>query len=125
MILLSCIYIRICLQVSESSQEFYAKANRSIWLQAAVLGTLGFFHSAVIGVRHLTVAGRGTPLLFYMLEVLERRTWDCLRVSLGTHAMHEEMAFAYWHKKQNDRRGCSFAFSGMLRQQSRHENEPL
>ena len=42
-----------------------------MWSQAAVLGSLGFVHSTAAAARHLTVAGRGTPLLFNILEVLE------------------------------------------------------
>lgn len=68
---------------SAASKLFYGKAKKNIWLQVNTIVFLGLILVVAAAVRHLTVIGRGTPLLLNTIQVHER-TINIITIELET-----------------------------------------
>lgn len=69
---------RVFYQGSAHSRAIYVRAKKNLWLQAVTLCGALSTSLVIIGVKNLTVFGRGTPLILYNLQVD-----TCIRECVG------------------------------------------
>lgn len=62
-------FLRLLHQGSPSSIAFYAKAKKNVWIQAVGLCAAAIIFLVVVLIRHLTLAGRSTPVILYNMQV--------------------------------------------------------